>query len=244
MTSCDCSQRVNIIVIDSNTGYEIDSVKIWKTSRPNDIRFTNIYGFMEFSSISDGLMKCPDIQLNFQKNDYKLLIKEFKSYLKDTIIVTLEKDFDFSNIRNDILDSLVLIEKINGISSGIVGYGGETPKQWYTRQWILKNATESEMISMIDYPNNAIKAIAFEGLYKYGYNDIYRVLNKIIDFNNRVLYYQQGCEGDVIDLAEYCYSNIMHYQLPGQPPWKQDDEVKVKLTKEQISIILEKLKNK
>jgi hypothetical protein len=66
MFGCDCVQRVNLIVVDSNTGDEIDSVAVWKTSTPQQINYTNEFGFFQYNGISGGGFRCPDVQLNFK----------------------------------------------------------------------------------------------------------------------------------------------------------------------------------
>lgn len=182
------------MILDQCTKYEIENVQIWKTSRPDILMVTDSSGYFMFTGISGGIFKCPDMQLNFKKDGYKVKTLNFRSYLTDNVLIYLEKDFDFSIIRTEIKDTVIEIGKANYVTSGIVGPGAKTPKIWYTRQWIIEHATTDELLIFINYPNSAVRATV--GLYKKGYPGLYDILMDIIDHSNDDLHYTTGCIGD------------------------------------------------
>lgn len=217
---CDCIQRVNLVVIDQNTEYQIDSVEIWETGSPELIYQVKGFDVFRYERISGGLFKCPKVELNFRKEHYKTFSKKLESFSVDTITIRLEKDFDFSKIRKNILDSIFVIERLDEIPSLVYGYSGKASKQWSTRKWLLNKASIQEFIALIDYPNTTVKAIAFEGLFVQGYEDLYPVLIKILDNYDEIVYCQAGCTGFRMKLGKYCFWNIMGYHLPDAPPIK------------------------
>ena len=74
--------------------------------------------------------------------------------------------FNWQGIRPEIRDTVKLIEQYGSVTSEAVGPAGKTPRQWYRRKWLMKNATESELRKLIDYPNGVVKATAYEGLIR------------------------------------------------------------------------------
>ena len=74
MVSCDCVQHKEGIVIDAQSKLGIENVAIFKSSRPQQVYYTNASGFYEWRGISGGLSpKCPEPKLYFIHPDYDTL---------------------------------------------------------------------------------------------------------------------------------------------------------------------------
>ena len=241
LTGCDCPREVKGLVVDYHSDIEISDVLIWEDSRSQKAFKSDLIGGFDYNDISGGLLGCPDVNLTFTKSGYVQTSQTFEAYSSDTVIVRLTKDFDLSEIRAQVLDSVIQVEKANYVSSGSVGDGAVTPDLWYTRQWIIKQATPEELLILLNYPNSAVRATAFEGLYDRKYNDIYDLLVDIIDTSNHDLHYVSGCLGYDLTLGEHLYQNVLQYSVDdaiAPPPLTNR---KVELTDEQRQIISNKL---
>ncbi|MGJ8594224.1 MAG: hypothetical protein ACSHXF_16865 [Aquaticitalea sp.] len=118
--------------------------------------------------------------------------------------------YNWNDIRKEIKDSIQIADE-QGITSGIVGVGGRsTEDEIQRRKWIMKNATEFELLKLTEYPSGTVKAIAYEGLIKKeSYNEKAKIISKAISDNEFFVYYQSGCLTDRLYLSEY----LMHYVL-------------------------------
>jgi hypothetical protein len=92
LTSCDCMQLLNGVVVDKETRQPLDNVAIgqYKKEDPNQPYSKRFYsdstGQFGYHSISGGLLGCPDLELYFSKVGYKTSKQSFKSYTQfDTI---------------------------------------------------------------------------------------------------------------------------------------------------------------
>ena len=71
LLSCDCIQYTEGIVIDSESKLGIQRVAVFKSSRPDQVSYTNASGYYEWDGISGGLsLKCPEPKLCFVHPDY------------------------------------------------------------------------------------------------------------------------------------------------------------------------------
>src|SRR4051812_27709420 len=73
LVSCDCFQKASGIVLDKSTGRPLQNVSIRKY-RPGDTTSLNSYrvitdstGAFEYSAVSGGIGRCPDLVLFFSK---------------------------------------------------------------------------------------------------------------------------------------------------------------------------------
>lgn len=115
--------------------------------------------------------------------------------------VTVKK----AEIRPNILDSVYAIEKDKiEISSGIVGIKNRIPRQNYRRIWLMKNASNDELIQLLKYDAPVVVATAFEGLYKRRHADTYTFLKDIIEGKPKTLKFYFGMNVEEISLSEYC----------------------------------------
>lgn len=112
-------------------------------------------------------------------------------------------------IRTEILDSVKLIENYGDVTNGVVGYSGEKPQQWHRREWLMQNATDKELQTLTDYPSGAIKATAYEGLFRRDNSNRYDLIVKALNDTTTFFNYQVGCEGNVTLLSEYLMTNVL-----------------------------------
>ncbi|WPP47978.1 hypothetical protein [Catalinimonas niigatensis] len=149
-------------------------------------------------------------------------------------------------IRTEILDTVKLIENYGDVTNGVVGYSGKTPQQWHRRQWLMQNATDKELLTLTDYPSGAVKATAYEGLFRKDnsnrYDSILKALNDTTTFFN----YQVGCEGNITLLSEYLMTNVLFLDdsKPTPPKPLRFKEYTDKLSKEELDQVKRMYKNR
>lgn len=86
-----------------------------------------------------------------------------------------------------------------------------------------------------------VKAVAFEGLYRHKYPDLFQILLHFLSLEQDYLYYRSGCIGWQLHLGQYCFSYILRYHpknAPVAPPSQYDHEA---LTKSEQQIIVDRL---
>ena len=130
--------------------------------------------------------------------------------------------FNWQGIRPEIRDTVKLIEQYGSVTSKAVGPAGKTPRQWYRRKWLMKNATESELRKLIDYPSGVVKATAYEGLIRKPDSDKYQLLNEALSDTTTFFYYEFGCGGSLMMIGEYLVENVVPIsdRLPPLPRGK------------------------
>jgi hypothetical protein len=117
--------------------------------------------------------------------------------------------YNWNGIRQQVKDS-VKVAEYGGISSGIVGYDARKPSQFYRRYWIMKNATESELLKLTEYPNGTIKTIAYEGLIrKPEFENKYEIILKAISDTVYSTYYQSSCSETKMNISEYLVDLVL-----------------------------------
>lgn len=83
LSSCDCYRTVSATVIDLDTKAPLQQVEV--RERQDDGTYeefsftTDRAGLFEFSDISGGLRKCPNVRLHFAKEGYVPLDRTFPS---------------------------------------------------------------------------------------------------------------------------------------------------------------------
>ncbi|MCB0516669.1 MAG: hypothetical protein R2798_11965 [Chitinophagales bacterium] len=130
--------------------------------------------------------------------------------------------YNWQDIRPEIKDTVKLIEKYGCITGETVGNNGKTPQQWHRRKWLMKNATESELTKLIDYPNGTVKATAYEGLIRKNNSDNYKLISEALNDTTTFLHYEAGCVGFPMLIGEYLvkYMISVSDRLPPLPPEK------------------------
>ncbi len=125
--------------------------------------------------------------------------------------------YNWSRIRSQIKDTIQLIEDYGSVTSGIVGVGGTTPLQWYRRRWLMKNATEMELLRLTGYPDGVIKATAYEALIRRGSGNRLDLLFMAITDTTTFFNFQSGCISETVMIGEYLIEYALHLHH-GQPP--------------------------
>ena len=110
--------------------------------------------------------------------------------------------FDWSEIRPMIKDTILSIEKHNEIDSEFTGYIGKTSQSWHTQNWLISQATTSELEKLITYDNSAVRGIVFEALINRKHPNLYNYIIQSVDYKKPV-YVQFGCLIDSFGLTEY-----------------------------------------
>ncbi len=130
-------------------------------------------------------------------------------------------NFDWSGIRKNIKDSISKYEYCS-ITSGIGGNGIAIPDEIESRQWIMKNATTSELRKLLEYPHGNIRAISYEGLIqKSDYKNKVELILKSLDDNNYPVYYSNGCLGTQIKISEYLIEYVLMID-DSTPPFRPE----------------------
>ncbi len=126
--------------------------------------------------------------------------------------------YDYSKYPSQYLDTIRAIAQHNRLSSGSVGIGGRRPQQFNRVKWLLGKLTIEELLSLIDFPNAVVKAVAFEGLYRRKYPNLFPILLHFTTLENHYLVYSSGCIGHRLHLSQYCFAWVMNYHSEHAPP--------------------------
>ncbi|TNJ40701.1 hypothetical protein KFZ70_15140 [Tamlana fucoidanivorans] len=126
--------------------------------------------------------------------------------------------YNWNDIRKEIKDS-IQVAKEQGITSGFVGVGARsTEDEIQRRKWIMKNATELELLKLTKYPNGNVKAIAYEGLIKKEtYKEKAELISKAIADNEYLVDYQSGCVGVRYQISEYLMMYVLNFDRTFPP---------------------------
>ncbi len=117
--------------------------------------------------------------------------------------------YNWNGISDQVRDSIKVAE-YGGISSGWVGIAPKKPKQYDRRFWIMKNASESELLKLTEYPNGTIKTIAYEGLIrKKSFDKKSELILKALDDNEFTIEYASGCTGMPMRISEYLVDYVL-----------------------------------
>ena len=93
-SSCDCMQVATGVVLDRQTMKPVSLVSLGKYEKEDTVNsftrreYTDDNGKFEYSSISGGFRKCPDVVLYFNKRGYKTSKMTFASFsTNDTVFL-------------------------------------------------------------------------------------------------------------------------------------------------------------
>ena len=98
--------------------------------------------------------------------------------------------------------------------------GRSTEYKVRTRIWVMKNATEHELLKLTKYPNGTVKAIAYEGLLrKKSFDKKAELTLKALKDTTYLLNYQSGCIGWNRKIGDYLIQDILMIddQIPPPP---------------------------
>ena len=234
--------------MDGNTSAALEGVRAYQEQSPEIIEQSDEVGHFDYQVESGTFFFSPEIKLVFEKEGYNRLKKTISNRNAE-VEIKLEKDLRaFSSIRQEVLDTVREIDSDNFISGGIVGIAGKQPLQFERCAWLRTHATDEELILLIKYPSGAVKISAFEGLYQRGRKEVPQIMLELSEENNRV-YYLTGCSGYPIQIAKYCFTEILGYDLPGKPssPRRRvpgDLSAKVDLSQKQKEAIIQNIETR
>lgn len=137
-----------------------------------------------------------------------------------TLYYTPAKTYPWTEIRKEIKDSIQLAE-LSGITNGVGGFGVSTEHEVDRRRWIMKNATESELLKLTEYPNGSVRAIAYEGLLrKKKFAKRTELVLRAMQDTTYQLRYQSGCLAWSREIGEYLVQDVLMIddQIPPFPP--------------------------
>ncbi|MFK8057737.1 MAG: hypothetical protein AB8F78_16540 [Saprospiraceae bacterium] len=146
--------------------------------------------------------------------------------------------YNWNGIRKQIKDS-VKVAEYGGITSSLVGESAYRPKQFDRIRWIMKNATESELLKLTEYPDGTIKTIAYEGLIrKSDFNNKTDLVLKAIKENEYKTYFQSGCIGMELNIGEYLVDIVLQIGDNSPPPPPNGFGIKYGLSENESNRIL------
>ena len=126
--------------------------------------------------------------------------------------------YNWNGIRQQIKDSVKVAEN-DWVTGRIVGEGAHRPKQYDRIQWIMKNATEKELLRLTEYPNGTIKTIAYEGLLrKSEFKNKSELTLKAIAETEYTTHYLSGCIGMELNIGEYLVDIVLKIGDNSPPP--------------------------
>jgi len=125
-------------------------------------------------------------------------------------------DFAMENIRQEVQDTTYAIQEYGEIDSEWVGDGASTTEQWYRRKWLIKNATNEELLRLTEYPNDVVKAIAYEGLLRNDTINQFEIAKKGMLDSSVLILYVDGCMGDYYIMAEYIMDIVFEFYYYGE----------------------------
>jgi hypothetical protein len=146
--------------------------------------------------------------------------------------------YNWTEIRKEIKDS-IQVSEFRGITSGVGGNGVSTKNEVDRRKWVMKNATESELLKLTEYPNGNVKAIAYEGLLrKKEFTERTELTLRAIKDTIYLVDYQSGCIGWRREIGEYLVQDVLMIddQIPSFPPEMQTGIEFSELDKEKILV--------
>lgn len=158
-----------------------------------------------------------------------LILTIFGFGITAAIFTTSETNNNYSldGIRNKIKDS-IKVSELNGTTS----------------RWVRKNATESELLKLTEYPNGIVKAIAYEGLLrKKEFAQKTELILRAINDTAYIIDNQSRCVMNV-NIGEYIVQNVLLIDHEIPIPEKLPDFGLTKIEKEKILTEFRKLRVK
>ena len=96
--------------------------------------------------------------------------------------------------------------------------GISTKSEVDRRRWIMRNATESELLKLTKYPNGTVKAIAYEGLLrKKEFTNRTELTLRAIGDTTYLVDYQSDCIGWNREIGEYLVQDVLMIDNQTQP---------------------------
>jgi len=116
--------------------------------------------------------------------------------------VTIHKEphwtYNWTGIRKNIKDSLIAMDKRRVIPIGLDDI------EVIRKKWVMRNATEVELLKLTESPSTTIKTIAYEGLLrKTNFNQKDKLIIEAIKDTTCILFLDSPCSSFDISIGEY-----------------------------------------
>ncbi|WP_299714985.1 hypothetical protein [uncultured Tenacibaculum sp.] len=145
--------------------------------------------------------------------------------------------FKWKGIRKEIKDSVQKFDRYGEICFDSTNQFGYKLQNYFTHEWILKNATPSELYNLLDYPDGTVKAIAYEGLMYNLKVKKFPLLNRSLNDTLSFVFFSSGCEGTGVMLSDYVINFIANIGK-GVPPRYDYNPPEIKLSEDEKDEIL------
>ena len=142
--------------------------------------------------------------------------------------------FDWSEIRPEIRDTAMAVERNGEITGKMIGIDAHVSKNWQRREWLKTNATKLELNNLLDHPNTAVKITAYEAILRQPNSDKYTLLKKSLGDTTTIFYYQAGCVSLPYKLGEYLMTNVVPI-AKNLPPLPDEYRSNIGLSENQIN---------
>lgn len=157
---------------------------------------------------------------------------------KIAYLISLLILFTSCNLKKEKIDFLneeKLSSKTQAIISDIIEYGEITgpfvgelptkPKQWDNFIELKKNATESELLALMEHPNPVVKCYTYDILVKQKNKNSFEILKNNLK-DSITVYTQYGCIGDETRVNDYLINSLFYkYSLRNDSLIKQKKEL-------------------
>ncbi|MBJ2176517.1 hypothetical protein JBL43_19875 [Aureibaculum sp. A20] len=114
---------------------------------------------------------------------------------------------ELSNNTTKIIDRLIEYGEITG---PFVGESGSKPEQWDNFIEFKKNATEQELVLLIQHPHPVIKCYSFDLLVRKQNKNTFEILKSSLTDSSAV-YTQYGCIGDKTQVNDYFIRSVLGF---------------------------------
>lgn len=145
--------------------------------------------------------------------------------------------FTWEGIRKEVKDSVQKFDKYGEICFDSTNQFGYRLQNYFTHQWILKNATPNELFDLLDYPDGTVKAIAYEGLMYNPKVKKYPLFKRSLNDTLSFVFFNSGCEDTGVMLSDYVINFISDIDK-SIPPRYDYNPPKIELSIEEKEEIL------
>jgi len=135
------------------------------------------------------------------------------------------------------MDSIKRVEDFGKITGGAIGISGITPPEFYTRLWIMQNATPSELRSLMEYPNGTIKATAIEGLIRGETSNKLDLFRMALEDTTTFVNFQSGCIAEPMTIGEYLGAEVLGIGR-FSPPNLQSAARRLECTEQELKLLV------
>lgn len=158
-----------------------------------------------------------------------LLLIIIPGFYKDNNALTDRAHFDWKGVRPEIRDSILKLDQYGSLMRDENENDPEVSQQCHRQQWILENASESELHILTGFPSGTVKGLAYEGLLSDTNGAQYELLVEVLNDTLSFIRCEAVCNGKMIMLSDYVINQISDIKYPGMG----DKPIEITLTEPQ-----------